>query len=375
MTDRHPLASIVITSYNYGRFLKEAIDSALGQSYLHTEVIVVDDGSSDDSPAIIAGYGDRIVAVYKKNGGQASAFNEGFRRSAGKIVCFLDSDDALCPTAIELAMCRFHDDHVAKVHWPLWIVDGHSIKTGAIMPPDELSDGDLREQAINDGPDSHVWPPTSGNAWARHFLEKVLPMPEEEYRLCADAYLAALAPATGPVRRIDEPQGFYRLHGQNNYWEKPFDEMMRLGCAVFEKECVALSNYLARSGIQGDIGRWISQSWWHRIRRSLQTIAGLIPEADTLILVDDDKWSVDESVAGRRYIPFLEHAGQYWGPPPDDATAIRELERLRGSGARWIVFGWPAFWWLEHYTELRHYLNTRYYRVQADECSAIFDLH
>src|SRR2546421_2498664 len=88
-----PLVSIVINNYNYGRFLRDAIDSVLNQTYDHTETIVVDDDSTDNSREIIAGYGDRIIPVLKENGGQNSAFDAGFATSSGSIVCFLDSDD------------------------------------------------------------------------------------------------------------------------------------------------------------------------------------------------------------------------------------------------------------------------------------------
>src|SRR4051812_487104 len=84
------LVSVVVNNHDYGRFLAEAIDSALGQTYLHTEVIVVDDGSTDDSREIIAGYGSRVTAVLKENGGQASAFNAAFRELRGEVVLFLD---------------------------------------------------------------------------------------------------------------------------------------------------------------------------------------------------------------------------------------------------------------------------------------------
>src|SRR3954452_11903048 len=113
------LASIIIDNFNYGRFLREAIESALRQAYAPLEVIVVDDGSTDGSREIIASYGDRIIPVLKENGGQASPFNPGFRASRGAVVCFLDADDALAPTVVEKALPVFDDERVVKVHWPL----------------------------------------------------------------------------------------------------------------------------------------------------------------------------------------------------------------------------------------------------------------
>src|SRR5215217_1250210 len=92
-----PFVSVVVNNYNYGRFLGEAIDSALAQTYPRTEVVVVDDGSTDDSCSVIAGYDGRVVPVLKENGGQASAFNAGFAASRGDIVIFLDADDYLFP--------------------------------------------------------------------------------------------------------------------------------------------------------------------------------------------------------------------------------------------------------------------------------------
>src|SRR2546423_2847131 len=95
--------SIIISSYNYARFLREAIDSALTQTYPYVEVIVVDDGSTDDSPRMIREYGERVRAIIKPNGGQASAWNAGFAASGGDAIIFLDSDDLLLPAAAENA--------------------------------------------------------------------------------------------------------------------------------------------------------------------------------------------------------------------------------------------------------------------------------
>jgi len=114
------LASVIVNNYNYARFLREAIDSALDQTYRNTEVIVVDDGSTDGSREIIASYGDRIIPVLKENGGQNSALNAGFSLSRGDVILFLDSDDVLFPTAVRTAIEAFSQPDVVKVHWP-WV--------------------------------------------------------------------------------------------------------------------------------------------------------------------------------------------------------------------------------------------------------------
>src|SRR5438034_11525190 len=95
-----PLVSIVINNYNYDRFLRDVIDSALNQTYDRTETIVVDDVSTDNSREIIAGYGDRIIPVLKEKDGQYSAFDAGVAASCGSIACFPDSDDASFPSQL-----------------------------------------------------------------------------------------------------------------------------------------------------------------------------------------------------------------------------------------------------------------------------------
>ena len=152
-----PTASVVINNYNYGRFLADAIDSALAQTHPDTEVVVVDDGSTDDSPRIVAAYGDRIVPVLKANGGQASAFNAGFRASRGDVICFLDSDDTLLPTAMARAVEPFRDPSVARVHCPLWEVHEDGTRAGVVVPSTcELAEGDLRDAVLRHGPVGYV---------------------------------------------------------------------------------------------------------------------------------------------------------------------------------------------------------------------------
>ena len=114
-----PRASIVITNYNYGRFIARCIDSAPAQSYPDTEVVVVDDASRDHSREIIQSYGKRVVPVLQeRNGGQGAAFNAGFRACQGDVVLFLDADDWLYPDAAARVVAAFSPG-VAQVQFRL----------------------------------------------------------------------------------------------------------------------------------------------------------------------------------------------------------------------------------------------------------------
>lgn len=104
------LVSVIIPNYNYAHYLRETLDSVFGQTYPHTEVIVVDDGSSDGSRAILEGLSGRLVPVFQKNAGVAAARNNGVAASSGEYVAFLDADDAWLPCKIEKQVARFKQD-------------------------------------------------------------------------------------------------------------------------------------------------------------------------------------------------------------------------------------------------------------------------
>jgi glycosyltransferase involved in cell wall biosynthesis len=375
-------ASIIVNNYNYGHFLSNAVDSALSQGYPHTEVIVVDDGSTDDSREVIASYGSRVKPILKQNGGMASTYNAGFPLSRGEVIFILDSDDALLPTAVEDACNLFTDPGVAKVHWPLWEIDDRGNRTGRVIPEQALSEGDLRDRVIRDGPESQVSPPTSGNAWSRRFLEAVLPMPEAEFRQHADTYLTTLAAVFGAVKTLAEPHGFYRVHGDNDFACKPLDEKNRRNVQNYRHSCEALSNYLKRTG------RWLEPEAWEagnphydlmeRIHTASEEIKAHVPAGSLLILVDEANWGLPSDAAGviggRRVLPYLEKGGRYWGPPPDDETALEELRRLRAAGAGFIAFAWPAFWWLEYYEGLYAYLRANFPCILNNDRLVLFDM-
>ena len=105
-----------------------------------------------------------------------------------------------------------------------------------------------------------------------------------------------------------------------------------------------------------------------------EEIAALIPPGETLILVDDQQLGGGDFVLKRHVMPFLERDGLYWGPPPSDEIAVWELDRLQQTGAGFIVFAWPAFWWLDHYPGLLRHLNGKFRRLLKNQRFVVFDL-
>ena len=374
-----PLVSVIVNNYNYARFLPAAIDGALAQAYPHAEVVVVDDGSTDDSREVIAGYGGRVVPVLKANGGQSSAFNAGFAACRGEVVIFLDADDALDPTAAGSVVRAFAaDPAVVKVHYPLRVVEGGGRHVGRITPGEPLPEGDLRREMLRAGPDKFIHPPTSGNAFARSFLDRAMPLPEVERSvglgdMSGDAHLSALALLYGRIARVPDPQGSYRIHGANGYSGLNFDGRLRRDLLTYDHRCRSLADHCRRAGAVPDVDRWNADAWLYRLRRAAGEVADVVPEGGRFVLIDGDQWGMD-GTAGRRAVPFTERGGRYWGPPAGDAEAVRELERLRADGATSAVVAWTAFWWLDHYAGLRDHLDGRYRRVLDNDRLVIFDL-
>jgi len=123
---KKPLVSVIIPTYNRGWIVKEAIDSVLDQDFTDYELIVVDDGSDDNTPEILAGYGGVITILHQSNKGVSSARNCGVAAASGQLIAFLDSDDLWLPGKLSTQVKFFkdHPDAVINQTQERWIRNG-----------------------------------------------------------------------------------------------------------------------------------------------------------------------------------------------------------------------------------------------------------
>src|SRR5260370_4024907 len=107
--------TVLIDTYNYGEYIEEAVSSALAQDFPaeQREILVVDDGSTDDTQERLRKFGETIRYLRKPNGGQASAFNFGFEHARGEVIALLDADDVLLPAKLGRLYAAFEQHSAA----------------------------------------------------------------------------------------------------------------------------------------------------------------------------------------------------------------------------------------------------------------------
>lgn len=369
------LVTVAINNYDYGHFLGQAIDSALRQTYANTEVIVVDDGSTDNSREVIARYGDRITAVLKHNGGQASAFTAGIETSKGDVVIFLDSDDMLLPQAAERSITHLKKyNEAVKLHWPLWEIDRAGKRTGRRLPEYTLAEGDILEEVIHYGV-PRGWKHGLGHAYRRPFLESVMPVRDCGDGHGADSYLCALAPIFGPILRSKRPLGLYRKHGENFAGGRQVRYRLERDARRYEFLFKWVGHFLRQRGHTFDTRNWLKNgsaySWTQNALALIDEVAEVVAPGEPLVLVDDGLLGTDFIPCAR---PMMEVDGYYAGPPESSDAAIEELQRQRIMGAKYIVFAPGTYWWLEHYDAFDRYLRDHYECLIQSDKLIVFNL-
>lgn len=207
-------AAILINNYNYGRYVGRAIESALAQSYRDCKVVVVDDGSTDESWQVMRSFGQRITAVRQDNGGQGAAYNTGWRHNDAECVLFLDADDLLDHDAIERGVRAMKgepddDQPIAMVSWTLRLIDRDGHAQGGVTPY-LMHGGDVTPVIRRFG--HYAGPPSSGNLYRSDAIAPLFPFDGSKWRRAADTVPFIGAPFAGRVKAIGTPLGSYRLH-------------------------------------------------------------------------------------------------------------------------------------------------------------------
>jgi glycosyltransferase involved in cell wall biosynthesis len=216
-----PLISVIIPNYNYARFLPEAIDSVLAQTYPNVEIIVVDDGSTDNSEEVLRGYGEKLRWFRQSNKGVSAARNYGIEQSRGELLAFMDADDMWHPEKLERQARLFENPAIGMVYCGLQYISAEGEPLGQNLSG--LSGQVLKEIALLQPPGV----PASGSAAliSRACYEKVGPFDTrlstsadwDMWRRIACHYELALVP---------EPLVLYRLHGS----------AMHRNVALFERD-------------------------------------------------------------------------------------------------------------------------------------------
>ena len=205
-----PLVSVIIPAYNGTAFLKAAIDSVLDQTYPSVECIVVDDGSTDETPSIIDSFGSLVRSQRRANQGPARARNHGARLARGQFVSFLDHDDYWRPTKIERQVRRLAErPEAAVIYTAVELIDANGDHLATIpAPPEELA---LRNTLLMQ------WPHLAIEQGALIRREAFIEVGGFDERLTtSDACdLACRLAMAYPVEPLDEPLAAYRQHSSH----------------------------------------------------------------------------------------------------------------------------------------------------------------
>jgi glycosyltransferase involved in cell wall biosynthesis len=391
--------TIAIPTHNRADLLRGALASALAQDFHDFRVIVLDNASSDDTKAVVFGFNDPRVgyAPSHRNIGCTRNLNRAIAIANSPYVTILMDDDLLRPGFLSASVGILDDHPEAAFSFtaaryidmegrPLRARHSRDVPAGVLSGLDYLElHANVRECWIEpstvlvrtaaaaaaggfDSPhsrhsdDLNLWLRLAARCAIAHVPEPLVDVRVHAGQLSAGAFRAR---GYGNYGTIAE-----RIDGATYLLESP-----RASDAAYRGWLANRLRSLHRSQ-SAQLYALIPDLYYpndERLEIAGQEIAALVPGDETLILVDEGDL-VEELALARHVVPFLEADGVYAGLPPDDATAIRELTRLRDQGAGFIVFAWPAFWWLDYYAGFRAHLTANYPRPLSSSRIIAFDL-
>ncbi|MDD5688007.1 MAG: glycosyltransferase family 2 protein [Elusimicrobia bacterium] len=237
-----PLVTVIIDTFNYGIFIEQCVDSVLNQDFPkdQLEILVIDDGSTDDTKVKISKYEKQIKYIYQKNKGQAGVFNTGFGCAQGNIICLLDADDYWYPNKLK-AVCDIFEKYpdVGLVQHPSIHIDiSNKVinKTSWKLPEFYDLDYFLNYRTFFYG--------TSNLSFRKQYLVKILPEPEEMGNF-ADQYLYWNTLLYSRIYNINNAFTAHRIHTSNWYAKRYSNlKMLEMHISVLERVNTIFENNL-----------------------------------------------------------------------------------------------------------------------------------
>jgi glycosyltransferase involved in cell wall biosynthesis len=220
MSEKNKLISVILNNYNYAAYLSDAVESVLNQTYKDFELIIVDDGSTDNSCDIISKFAakdSRIIPITKENGGQASAFNAGFAASRGDIITFLDSDDEYFSDKLQ-NIAEMHGKGYEYIYTDFQAFDVNGKDCGDTLRRYRCDGYNLFPVYYLSTYPGNI---TSTLSVSRELAEKIFPVhPESDWRIQADDTIVFQAAMAVRAFFLDKKLTKYRIHGTNGYYGK-----------------------------------------------------------------------------------------------------------------------------------------------------------
>ncbi|NMG21206.1 glycosyltransferase family A protein [Brasilonema bromeliae] len=395
--------TIAIPTYNRSKLLKTSLKSALAQDYSDFQVLVLDNASSDDTEAVVRSFSDSRI-TYVRNDANIGIFGNWQRTieiNSSPYLSILSDDDILLPNFIRESVLGLDNHPNAGLSAALAeFIDtnGVLLQVKGTEFSDNLPQGLIEGlEFIHQIVDGRKWIlRTSAVMFRASALKAVggFDITHSKYLLDLNLYLRMATQFD--FFFIAKQLAQVRFHVEQDS-QVSFHSLSGTGALAVMAERTDAIAYLLQSPRAEDASyrRWLAErllhisirrseftsklvpklnlGWSERLEIAIREIAAVIPAGKHFILVDENQWGFD-ILPQFHPLPFLEHEGQYWGPPSDDQTAIRELERMRDCGASFMVIGWPAFWWLDYYSKLRNYLSSNFRCVLHNSRLVVFDL-
>ena len=423
----NPTVSIGLPVYNGEQFLEKTLDALLNQTFTDFELILSDNASTDATPSIASRYASadsRIRYIHQHQSlGAAGNFNEVFKLSRGTYFKWAAHDDLHEPGFLSACVESLKLNPTAALAYTRALsIDSHgqTIKKAWGASNDfSRTEPAVRFAAGLAKPNNPIPLPLFGVIRAELVRKTRL---FATYPECDFALLAELS-LYGHFIEINDPLFLHREHAKRagnqlskhphkaaEFWKsskaisyyphwkllsRHLTSILRSQVSANQKVmCLRLlASWLHRYKIRlkddlsnaaehlPGIGKYVARynanrvqnSWTNDVLQAEEYVGAVLPKDAVLILIDNAEFGA-HWLQDRSKFSFTELDGKYNGPPSNDGAALTEFQRLRASGAQFLVLGWPAFWWKDYYEEFFTHLAETYNCIAENSQVQVFDI-